>query len=363
MSRSIDHDDILTSDRTLGAFEALVALAAALYTSRMSPLRILALSTVLALGGCGGSGVRVEPVSVKTAPPGRVLALVSVSDRGGAPEDLGPQNFEVREGEVALDGRQIGLQVQSLGALRGHEAVVLVDGSHAFTDAERAPLGRALSELVDRLRFHQAVTLLAYDGASDLRFVARYTQSEVAAPLGKDPGIARLLAEKPRDGSSSLYTAIVNGRRALDARLLKTGLVARVGSLIVVARGPDLAGRVDEAQAREALVGQRSFLLKVGTWSTDSSLDWVGSSGVRAAASLGTLGSPVDDLARAVDEVFLRGYVVSYCSPARAGKRSLELVVKLADESGRERSARAASEFDATGFNGSCQGGISGTSL
>jgi len=319
---------------------------AALYTSRMKLSRSWALCGALVLGGCGGSGVRVEPVSVKTAPPGRVLALVSVSDRGSAPEDLGPDNFEVREGEVALDGRQIGLQVQSLGALRGHEAVVLVDGSRAFTDAERVPLGRALAELVDRLRFHQAVTLLAYDGAPDLRFIARYAQSE-----------------KPRDGSSSLYTAIVNGRRALDARLLKTGLVARVGSLLVVARGPDLAGRVDEAQARAALAGQRSYLLKVGTWSTDSSLDWIGSGGVRAAASLGTLGSPVDDLARAVDEVFLRGYVVSYCSPARAGRRSLELVVKLADESGRERSARAASEFDATGFNGSCQNPVSGTSL
>src|SRR5690349_4622119 len=47
--------------------------------------------------GCG-SGVLVEPVSVKAAPPGRVVALVSVSDHGSAPGDLNPDNFEVREG-------------------------------------------------------------------------------------------------------------------------------------------------------------------------------------------------------------------------------------------------------------------------
>jgi hypothetical protein len=131
--------------------------------------------------------------------------------------------------------------------------------------------------------------------------------------------------------------------------------VAPLGSLIVVARGPDQAGRADEAAARAALQGRRSFLLKVGTWSKDTSLDWVGDGGTRAAASLGTLGTPVDELARAVDDVFLRSYLVSYCSPARGGKRQLEVVVSLPDESGRARQARAAGEFDATGFNASCR--------
>jgi hypothetical protein len=50
----------------------------------------------------------------------------------------------------------------------------------------------------------------------------------------------------------------------------------------------------------------------------------------------------------------LRSYVVSYCSPARAGKRRLEVVVKVENESGIARQAEAASELDATGFNASC---------
>ena len=304
--------------------------------------------------GCG-AGVQVEPVAVKAGPPGRVVALVSVVDRGSAPEELSPENFEVREGDVALDASQIELRVQSFGQLAGHEAVVLVDGSKAFADAERAPLGAALSQLVDRLRFHQSVTLLAFDGSPELRFIARYPRSQVAAPLGKDPGIERLLGYRPRDSSSSLYSAIVSGRKALDARLAKGAPIPPLGSLVIVARGPDLAGRADEAAARAALEGQRSFLLKVGTWSKDTSLDWVGVKGTRAAASLGTLGTPVDELARLVDEEFLRRYLVSYCSPARAGRRTVEWVVKLHDENGATRVARAASELDATGFNASCR--------
>lgn len=298
--------------------------------------------------------VVVQPLNVTAKPPGRVQAVVSVTDGGRAPDELGPENFEVREGDVALSSSQVDLRVQSLGTFSGHEAVVLVDGSRAFTEAERGPLGAALAQLVDRLRFHQSVTLLAFDGSPELRFIARYSQSSVAPPLGKDPGIQRLLGYKPRDSSSSLYSALVKGRKALDDRLPKSNAVEPIGSLVVVARGPDQAGRADEAAARAALQGRRSFLLKVGTWSKDTSLDWVGSEGTRAAASLGTLGTPVDELARRVDEVFLRDYVVSYCSPARFGKRKVEVVVKLPDETGKERTAQAASEIDATGFNASC---------
>jgi hypothetical protein len=125
--------------------------------------------------------------------------------------------------------------------------------------------------------------------------------------------------------------------------------------LIVVARGPDLAGRADEAAARAALEGQRSFLLKVGMWSQDTTLDWVGDDGTRAAASLGTLGAPVDELARLVDDVFLKRYLVSYCSPARAGKRTVEWVVTLREDDGAQRQARAKSEVDASGFNANCR--------
>jgi hypothetical protein len=325
-------------------------------------------ATLLALvsNACGvglGSGVKVEPVAVAATPPGRVVALVAVSDRGAAPEELGPSNFEVREGNVALDASLVALRVQSLGELRGHEAVVLVDGSRAFTEAERAPLGAGLAQLVDRLRFHQSVTLLTFDGSAEPRFIARYPRSAVAAPLGKDPGIERLLSYRPRDTSSSLYTAIVNGRKMLDARLSKSEPIAPIGSLVVVARGPDLAGRADENAARAALAGQRSFLLKVGTWSQDTSLDWIGDDGTRSAASLGTLGTPVDELARQVDDVFLRRYLVSYCSPARAGRRTMEVVVKLTGDDGKSRQAHAESEFDATGFNATCRSSLQASRL
>jgi hypothetical protein len=202
---------------------------------------------------------------------------------------------------------------------------------------------------------------LAFDGSAELRFIARYSRSTMAPPLAKDAGIRRLLAYEPRDGSSSLFSAIVKGSELLNQRLPKPAGLQPVGSLLVVARGPDLAGRADAGAARAALQGHRTFLLKVGTWSKDTSLDWVGEDGIRSAASLGTLGTPVDELAREVDDVFLRDYVVSYCSPGRAGTRAFEVVVKLSDEAGTERAGRAWSEYDATGFDETCRAPLAAT--
>jgi hypothetical protein len=301
------------------------------------------------------SGVRVEPVSVTAEVPGRVSALVAVSDREAPVEDLSPSSFEVREDGVPLNASQVQLRIKSLGELPGHEALVLVDASRPFPKDEREPLGGAIGQLIDRLRFHQTVTLMAFDGSPNLRFVARYERTQTAAPLQKDPGLARLLSFKPRDNSSSLYSAVVQGRKELDARLAKSPSPHRTGTLVFLARSPDLAGRADADAARAALVGQRSYLLKVGTWARDSSLDWIGQNGSKAAASFGTLSSPVEDLAIAMDEVFLKRYVVSYCSPARSGKRTLEVVVKLESPDGKAREGVAESELNADGFNASCR--------
>jgi hypothetical protein len=302
------------------------------------------------------SGVHLEAASIKASPPGRVQAVVTVDAPRGDARDLSTENFEVREGNVRLDAEQVGLRVQRLGDAKGHQALIVVDAGRPFTDAEAGPLASGLSRLIDRLRFHQLVTLAAYDGSPTLQLVATYPQSQVAKPLRADAGIGRLLRFKPRDDSSSLFSAILEANRLLSARLSAArDTVEPLGSLIVVARRPDLAGRTDESTARTVVETRRTFLLKVGAWSHDTSLDWIGSHGVRSAASLGTLGTPVDELGRLVDDIFLRSYIVSYCSPARAGKRTLEVVVQVDDDSGTKRQAAASAEFDATGFNTSCR--------
>jgi hypothetical protein len=302
------------------------------------------------------SGIKLEAASIKASPPGRVQAVVTVETTRADASDLSRENFQVREGEVVLDSEQVGLRVQRLGDAKGHQVLIVVDAGKPFTDAETTPLADGLSRLIDRLRFHQTVTLAAYDGSMSLQLVASYPQSQVAKPLRADAGIRRLLRFKPRDDSSSLFTAIVEANRILSARLdAAQSTVEPLGNLIVVARRPDLAGRTDENAARAVVKARRAFLLKVGAWSHDTSLDWIGSHGVRGAASLGTLGTPVDELGRMVDDVFLRSYVVSYCSPARAGKRTLEVVVRVDDDSGAKRQAAATGEFDATGFNASCR--------
>jgi hypothetical protein len=59
----------------------------------------------------------------------------------------------------------------------------------------------------------------------------------------------------------------------------------------------------------------------------------------------------------------LCSYLVSYCSPARAGRRTVEVVVKLTADDGESRQAEAESEFDATGFNATCRSSLQASGL
>ncbi len=322
---------------------------------RRARLALFGLAAPL-LGGCAlsASGVRVEPLSVSTSRAGRVTALVAVSDRGKPVGELGAESFEVREAGAALAARAVALQVRPLAEASGHEAALLVDLGRPLTDLERAELQAPLQDFIERLRRLQSVTLYAFDGSKALTRVARYARDPSSAwgSLAKDPALARLLAFKPRDASASLNSALLEGRRLLEQSLDKSGQKDALGTLIVLSRGPDLAGRSDPKRA--ASDGRRSFLLKVGPWSADRSLDFIGRSGVLRAASFGTVGGALDELEHDVDEVYRSSYLVSYCSPARAGERRFEVVVRLDGSAAKPREGSAEASFDASGFKAGC---------
>jgi len=56
----------------------------------------------------------------------------------------------------------------------------------------------------------------------------------------------------------------------------------------------------------------------------------------------------------AVDSDYFRDYLVSYCSPSRAGKRELRLEVTTKDAQGKLNVGSYQTEFDASGFGPGC---------
>ncbi|MEP7053493.1 MAG: hypothetical protein ABJB12_24225 [Pseudomonadota bacterium] len=324
-------------------------------------IRLLSLSlapaVLFALSGCGLMGtVNVEPVAVSTQKPGNVAMYVSVSEHGSPVLGLDKQAFQVYEDGKRLDNEQIKLTLLPTSTAAARHVALLVDMSKSLNADDRKALTEALRPFIAKLREREAVTLYAFDGTKAAHLVADYPLDARAEADEKDTSMDRLLAFSRRDSSSSLYTALMDSSQKLSASLAAEGRPIQSGTVIVVALNPDLAGRVDEGKVRDFVADSphHYFLLTVGPWATATNISFLGKNGEARAGSVHTLGSPLYDVAKAVADDYFRDYLVSYCSPSRAGTRQVRLEVTTHDAQGKTNKGSYQTDFDATGFGPGC---------
>ena len=320
-------------------------------------LASLAPVALIALSGCGLMGtVNVEPVAVATQKPGNVAMYVAVSQHDSAVIGLDKQAFKVYEDGKKLDNDQIKLTLLPTATSATRHVALLVDMSKSLNADDRKAMAEALRPFIVKLREREAVTLYAFDGTKNAHLIADYPRDTRAEPEEKDTSMDRLLAFSRRDSSSSLYTAVMDSAQKLSASLAAEGRPIQSGTVIVVALNPDLAGRVDDGKVRDFVADSphHYFLLTVGQWATSTDISFLGKNGETRAGSVNTLGSPLYDVAKAVDDDYFRDYLVSYCSPARAGTREVRLEVTTHDAQGKTSRGSYATEFDATGFGPGC---------
>jgi len=315
-----------------------------------------------ALSGCNlvTGGVKVEPVAVSTQKPGNVALYVAVSKHGNGVLGLQKEDFKVFENGAPLDSEQIKLTLLSTNASTSRHATVLVDMSKALKREERKSLADALRSFIARLRQREPVSLYAFDGAEKAHLVQEYSQQETRAePDEKDTSMERLLNFSRKDSSTSLYSAVMDGAAQLSASLAAEGRPVESGTLIVVALNPDSAGRVEESKLRDFVdeSPHHIFLMTVGTAAASADITFIGKTGGTRAGSPMTMGAPLNDVANAVDDELFRNYLVSYCSPGRAGQRDVKLEVTSRDAQGKASVGSYSTTFDAEGFGPGCDPG------
>ena len=318
---------------------------------------LCALPALISVTGCAMAGsMNVDPVAVTTQKPGNVALFVAVSQHGEAVPGLDKQAFKVYENGVALDNNQVQLTLLPTASAASEHAAVLVDMSKSLGAEDKKALSASLRSFIVRLRQREAVSLYAFDGSPKAHFVADYAKDARAEPDEKDTSMDRLLAFARKDSSSSLYTAVMDGASKLTNSLNGEGRPIENGTVIVIALNPDLAGRVDDSKVRDFVEKSphHYYLMTVGPWATSSDVSFLGKNGSARAASVNTLGTPLETLAGAVDDAHFRNYLVSYCSPARAGARELRLEVTTTDAQGKKSIGRYETQFDATGFGPGC---------
>jgi hypothetical protein len=312
----------------------------------------------LALSATTGCGVfqhlNVEPIATTSQRPSNVGAYVAVSDGDEPLTELQPSNFTVYENEQLVPADQTQLTLLDRNLVAAHHTVLLVDMSQADEQASRTQAAKAALGFVQKLSPLEAVSVFAFDGGAALLQIASVPRGSAA------PSMAALESFSVRDKSRNLNGAIVAGLEKLDGLLAQSGKPIRVGTLVVFASGADVAGRLDADKTHDAVWNSEHDVIGivVGLGEDTDQLESLARGGMVRAQAKNTLPIAFEEAADKARSELEKHYLVSYCSPARAGERRLRLEVKYTNKAGEEQSGDFEYDFSAKGFGPGCNASV-----
>lgn len=310
--------------------------------------RILVLFVALFGSGCALlGGAQVEAVATSAQKPSNVAMLVAVTESGEPVTGLEPDNFKVYENQQELSASDVKRTLLDRTQVTSERVVLLVELQGDPSSQERARLVRAVEVFLEKLRPTVSATVFAYDGSDSLKLVGEYPRGGAAG------SVATLTTFGAPDGSRNLHGAVIDGVRQLELRLASENKPVRLGTLVVLAKGPDLANRQTQDRMAQVLESVRFDVIAVGVGESTPYLGFA-RSGVVRAQSADTLPIALDETAMRVVATSGKYYLVSYCSPARAGERRVKVEVAYTTKTGDERGGSVEHDFDATGFGPGC---------
>ncbi len=197
----------------------------------------------------------------------------------------------------------------------------------------------------------QKVAVYAFSGDEHLHNVVPFTTAG-----GAKGAVKSLAGYKPQDPSTNLNGAIVEGLKELDKALQTAPNPLRFGTLVVFTDGSDRARRVKWEDVQKALdtTPYDVFAIGLGAELQDAELNRIGKDGTAKAADKAQVVKAFDDIATRIESQTKAFYLLSYCSPARAGKHELTIQASAKLPSGDSASGHLKDQFDATGFATGC---------
>jgi hypothetical protein len=229
-----------------------------------------------------------------------------------------------------------------------HYTLLLVDMSASVTESDQiGKIVQACTDFVTRVEPYQKVAVYAFDGSSDLYEITPFTESEQRA----SQGLGKLSEFTTRDPSTNLHGAVVLALDKLKQGLKQGKVPLRFGTLVVFTDGTDRAARVPLQKMLDAVDASDDsiFAIGVGNEIDDPTLSRIGKNGYIRVENSAAIADAFKQIGDRIVRFTRRYYLLSYCSPARAGKHSVtvEAVTKHAR-------GEVSYDFDAAGFGPGC---------
>jgi hypothetical protein len=338
---------------------------------RMSHLKPIGLWLVArlfttVLSGCGSEfteaplqslpcgGLQVQLLNEVTTPPANVSTLLRVNDCHGEPlpEVLDDTHFTLAEENLTLSAFEAERLVRLADRGTSERTVLVLDLSGSITDSGVKPamVDGAETLTTALLQDGHEVAVYGFDGRPDLVPFQRFTADESAL----QDAFARVRVAETIDNSTNLYGAIVNALRVLDESVLvaqQDDLQIAQGSLVFFTDGSDRAGRVSRTAVSQALdtTVHATIALGIGPEIDDAFLSDLGRTAARHIDDVQDVVQTFEEISVLLRAQAAQDYIISYCSPSRAGVRELSILVSYQDQTALQRLS-----FNADGFGAGC---------
>jgi hypothetical protein len=311
----------------------------------LPPASLIA-AALLAFGGGGCSRLKLQLVDASVRKPSNVAVYFTVDTNSGEPvANLGPGDFHIYEDGKpvsTLESKQTILQ-HEIAAV--HFTLLLVDMSGSVVGSGDMPvLVEAASAFADRVAPYQKVALYTFDGSPHIHPVAGFGGNVRAA-------VAALGGQRPRDPSTNLNGGVVEAVKVLARQMESAPQPLRFGTLVVFTDGTDRAHRVSSEEVRQTLDAAAfdTFAIGVGAEVDNSELRAIGRTATFASQNRADIARGFEEVARRIEGASRRFYLLSYCSPSRAGEHDVEIEAVADGKSGR-----LTHRFNAAGFGPDC---------
>jgi hypothetical protein len=306
---------------------------------------LICVSLATLSAGCGGLNMQMVDRSVQK--PSNIAVYFTVDTTRGDPvADLTPADFRISEDNrpVSLyESRQTILQPEVVAA---RYALLLVDMSGSVVsspDVNR--LVEAAANFSKRVGAFQKVAVYAFDGSPHITPMVGFGAPSTEAAINS------LAWYRPKDPSTNLNGAVVEAIRVLERQLDHASAPLRFGTLVVFTDGTDHAGRVKDQALRDAVAQAPVdvYAIAVGAEVNDAEVRAIGRSGTFASKNPQDIARGFEEIAHRIEGFTRRYYLLSYCSPARAGQHQVEIQAVKGGLSGR-----LTYDFKADGFGPNC---------
>jgi hypothetical protein len=299
------------------------------------------------------TGIYATAIDHEVAPPANVALLVRVTDCDLKPlgRRLDSSAFEIREDDAVLSPYEAARAIVPAERRISERTLFALDISGSITQAGlRDGMIDSASELAGNLAARASIAVFAFDGRPDLVPLTYFTSD----PMQIADAFSRARTEPLVDDSTNLNGAVIAALATLDRAVeadQKDVYSVAHGSLITFSDGRDAAHRAGADAVEGALdaTAHATYAIGVGPDADAQGLKAIGRSGHFLSAADPAIPRAFQASEAALEAGADANYVVSYCSPSRAGKRTLSVVVKDG-----AFSTSVSLDFNADGFGAGC---------